>query len=271
VELEDCEVAWAAGFFDAEGTISYSESGRYALVSIGQTSRDPLERFRCAVGCGHTIGPYRREGPGRWSKRSQYDFKAYRQDEVVRIATTLWPHLGGPKRTQARLVNDRLVIHRQKTLDVALLGQVPRKLSLRVRVDLAWAAGFFDGEGCFSYVRSSRYPCVSITQTEPGILDRFRSVLGVGKIYGPYTSKVRDGWRRKPHYFYRAHGFADVQAIAGMLWFALGTIKRTQACQVLAQRSRTCRRGHPKVLGHSGCGTCTAEYWAARREGRLFL
>ena len=130
------------------------------------------------------------------------------------------------------------------------------------REDLAWAAGFFDGEGCFSSPRTTRFPI--ITQSELDPLERFRRAVGTGKIYAPYRYDQSDRWTGKPQYKYQATGLQAVQAIAEMLWFKLAAAKRDQAYTVLAL-ARTCRKGHPKVRGHKACGQCTAEYWAARR------
>jgi len=137
------------------------------------------------------------------------------------------------------------------------------------REELAWAAGFFDGEGCFSYVKTTRYGVATINQIWLEPLQRFqRAVGGLGKIYGPYEQKAhRDKWRRKPQWSYRAHRRDDVQAVAAMLWFKLGTVKRSQAAEVLRMTTRMCRRGH-KLTGGRSCPQCIADAWASKREQR---
>ena len=50
-------------------------------------------------------------------------------------------------------------------------------------IELAWAAGFWDGEGC-TY-RSPRQWFMEVNQTEVTTLERFMAAVGVGKIYGP--------------------------------------------------------------------------------------
>ena len=60
--------------------------------------------------------------------------------------------------------------------------------------ELAWAAGFFDGEGCFSttcptyIVRDGsrinrRYLRLSVDQKYPELLEKFREIVGQGKVY----------------------------------------------------------------------------------------
>ena len=57
------------------------------------------------------------------------------------------------------------------------------------REELAWAAGFFDGEGCFSYTEKARYGVATITQADIRPLDRFKTAVRVGNVYGPYDKK----------------------------------------------------------------------------------
>lgn len=90
----------------------------------------------------------------------------------------------------------------------------------------------------------------------------------MGKIYGPYLSSMKDGFSRKPFYFYRVSGLEKTQALTAMLWFMLGSYKRQHARDVLARVPRTCHRGHPKEHNHAGCGQCTADYWQARRDAK---
>jgi hypothetical protein len=137
------------------------------------------------------------------------------------------------------------------------------------REELAWAAGFFDGEGTLSYAQKARFVTVRVAQTERKILERFqRAVGGVGKIYGPYVQRHKDRWERKPQYAFQSGRSEHVQAVVAFLWFKLGEVKRAQAARVLQARSNTCRRGHPSRPGEAACGRCTAEYWRRRREAK---
>ena len=100
--------------------------------------------------------------------------------------------------------------------------------------ELAWAAGFFDGEGCTTGRRS--YPRISITQAgplaqPPEVLDRFRrAVGGIGHISGP---ELDDSGRHKPRWVYFLHGGVQVSAVIALLWPFLGAVKRAQADRVL--------------------------------------
>ena len=56
-----------------------------------------------------------------------------------------------------------------------------------VESELAWAAGFFDGEGSTSILKAQRdkysYIRISISQKYPECLERFQRAIGFGKIY----------------------------------------------------------------------------------------
>lgn len=259
------QLAWAAGFIDGDGSIAHN-SGGYVSLHAGGIDPEPLLRLRGTLQCGNVTGPYDRRHPNRWSKRPQYFFQVYvGGDQAV---ARLWFALGTAKRTQAlvafcardfgRSVGDFLPWPDQT-------GSI-EDAEQSFRIGLAWAAGFFDAEGCFSSTARVGVSA-SITQTDRELLDRFRGVVGFGNVYGPYETKASDGFRRKPHYFYKAHGRERVQALLAMLWIWLGTAKRQQALDRLDWPT-TCRRGHPKKPGHSGCADCTRAYWDTFRSLR---
>lgn len=93
---------------------------------------------------------------------------------------------------------------------------------MRTREALAWAAGFFEGEGTVR--RSLRQPGISVCNTDLGSLERFRDAVGLGKIYGPYRYRNST----KPLYQYWACDFEGRQALAAMLWHWLSDRRRAQ-------------------------------------------
>lgn len=96
-------------------------------------------------------------------------------------------------------------------------------------IELAWAAGLFDGEGCVGcYQKNRKWPSlkVSISQAaNPEVLHRFkRAVGGYGNVTG---GKVKiEG--RKPVWSYAANNQDEVRAIAKLLWPYLSTPKKHQ-------------------------------------------
>jgi len=100
--------------------------------------------------------------------------------------------------------------------------------------ELAWAAGFFDGEGCSYMLKSTSsgtarrvYSAfrLAVAQVELQPLERFMRALGFGRINGPYQQKKAS---RRPHYQWCVSGMDAVSAIEAM-WPYLSEPKRAQA------------------------------------------
>lgn len=118
-------------------------------------------------------------------------------------------------------------------------------------IELAWAAGFFDGEGS-SYFVNGKYPNISISQTDPRVLERFqRAVGGVGGVYGPYKNT------HKPVYQYNASHRKAVEAMNKILPF-LGEIKTEQWEKAVTGYSPKERCQEPDHIagGFSKCKAC---------------
>lgn len=88
--------------------------------------------------------------------------------------------------------------------------------------ELAWCAGFFDGEGCTAYSGQLpyQYLCVYLPQKDPEVLYRFQAAVGLGHIYGPYSKGSRYSFRASNQ---QAHKVLD------LIWLWLGSRKREQA------------------------------------------
>lgn len=95
--VDEYELAWAAGFFDGEGSVHFAGASNLCYVSVGQKDRRPLQRFRDAVDVGNINGPYS-NARGSWYHWSVGGRKA------ARVLKLLWPYLSEPKREKAQLV-----------------------------------------------------------------------------------------------------------------------------------------------------------------------
>jgi hypothetical protein len=99
--------------------------------------------------------------------------------------------------------------------------------------ELAWAAGFFDGEGCSVFKTSKygkkRYHYLRVTVGQKNNkfnVCRFHKAIKVGKVHGP-------DWN-----FYSAwvaSTFEEVQATMALLWKFLGPTKKRQYKEVLVK------------------------------------
>lgn len=122
-----------------------------------------------------------------------------------------------------------------------LPGDVPQPLDAEL---LAWAAGFFDGEGSTIAKNEKRRPDyyqldVSVPQAYrdgvPEVLTKFqRAVLGVGKIYPQHRDNL---------YKWSAGGRLAAELALGLMWPWLGTVKREQALVAIKRVDRQYAEG----------------------------
>jgi hypothetical protein len=267
---DDEVLAWAAGFFDGEGsTIAKGDSRRpgyrqlQVVVPQAGNGHAPqvLEKFRAAALGTGAIAAVTSNGVYSWRARGRVDAEL--------ILALMWPHLGTVKRMQAakalELVDSQYAsgaISRRQARYVPNFG-VGAALAPATgdsdRLSCAWAAGFLDAEGWFGVVRGSKRKDgttwlrirASASQhssdgSVPEVLTRLREIVDVGSI--------------------ERHGDADdfkwvVESRASVLrvverispW--LGDVKHAQAASALsAFDGQTRRRGSSSdvcVRGHT--------------------
>lgn len=122
--------------------------------------------------------------------------------------------------------------------------------------ELAWAAGFFDGEGWVGIKKRKdarrSHLGVFIPQVDREVLDRFAMAVGVGKVYEP--TKRPEGW--KPQWRYVLHGEDAIRSVYKLLSPYLGSVKRrqfeeafsayeNQPPRLVGPRVTHCHHGHP--------------------------
>ncbi|KKL20453.1 hypothetical protein LCGC14_2455280, partial [marine sediment metagenome] len=96
------------------------------------------------------------------------------------------------------------------------------------KIELAWAAGFFDGEGHtrgeYKTTSYSYIPLLTVTNTDLELMRRFHRALGnLGRLYGPYQRKLP---KHKPYWKWQTTSFEHAQATLAMLWRFLCSYKR---------------------------------------------
>jgi hypothetical protein len=144
--------------------------------------------------------------------------------------------------------------------------------------ELAWAAGFFDGEGTVGTTVGSSdtlYVRLQITQSGsddvvPEVLTRFQAAVNLGTIYGPYYY----GDNTYARYVLTIAGYVGVRKVIDLLTPYLGSVKRNQAEKALSECSREgklrskCRHGHEfteentyiDAIGNRHCRTCRNDW-----------
>src|SRR5688572_7675700 len=105
------------------------------------------------------------------------------------------------------------------------------------RTELAWAAGFWDGEGSIylsgALRRATRHPQARINQADqggmPDVLLRFhRAVQGAGALHGPERKPGR-----RDLYYWVASRRAEIIEVARSIRPWLGPIKTAQFADIL--------------------------------------
>lgn len=116
----------------------------------------------------------------------------------------------------------------------------------RSREALAWAGGFFEGEGCIVQGRYSATGGVksgialSAAQASLEPLERLMAAMDLGTINGPYAPKSQ--LSRTALWTWRVGGFEKVQAVIAMLWPYLSARRKAKARAVLAVANEARRR-----------------------------
>jgi len=98
--------------------------------------------------------------------------------------------------------------------------------------ELAWAAGFFDGEGWAAKNRT-RGVQSRVNQSDdagvPAVLLRFHRIIGCGRIHGPVLEEGR-----RDLYYWDVSSRGDVEAVANAIWPWLGEVKRAEFALALS-------------------------------------
>ena len=112
---------------------------------------------------------------------------------------------------------------------------------LQHQLEIAWAAGFYDGEGSINCGSNNGNPQtriqLSIGQKNDGneiaaVLERFKKAVGIGKIY----RKARKGKEINQHQYLISKA-EDVQTVVNILWPFMSHKKRHQASKAMAELS----------------------------------
>jgi len=253
--LENHNLAWAAGFFDGEGWANRQRRGVNSRINQASLDGVPevLTKFKRIVGVGRIHGPVIVEG-----KRPLYYWDATSRPDLLQVVERIGPWLCPVKRAEF-----------ERTLGGRLSPQVwPGSMS----EELAWAGGFFDGEGstCLDKHRTHEgffAPVIYVPQaaeigTAPELI-RFRDAIGLGNISGVRRAKPP----RKPYRRLRVYTLQKVQLAVHLLWPFIGEVKRGQAQRVMKvmHAQPEMPRGNP-AFGVAGARFCLRGHdkWNAR-------
>lgn len=134
--------------------------------------------------------------------------------------------------------------------------------------ELAWAAGFFDGEGNVGFSRPARRRPrihVQVAQVHRSPLDRFLRAVGHGTVNGPYIPKAKT---HSPYHQWTVEGLVPAKAIFALLGPYLDQQKTEAFHDAIAKYEAwladpRCWKGHPAmVAGDTGrlhCRQCKSD------------
>ncbi len=103
--------------------------------------------------------------------------------------------------------------------------------------NLAWAAGLFDGEGCFcishkkNKLSGNLRAIICMTEKEP--IERFLNIVKIGKIVLDHGEQPEKNC--KAVYRWYVHGYEKVQFIIIILWNWLSKFRKLQAIKKLKE------------------------------------
>jgi hypothetical protein len=106
------------------------------------------------------------------------------------------------------------------------------------REDLSWAAGLFEGEGCFTYLPAgiSRPIRASLGMTDEDVVRKFHKIIQLGTVDGPITPSPDKRFNNriyKPKWVWRVDSFERVQAVGAMFWPWLGIRRKNKFREIL--------------------------------------
>lgn len=276
--MDDEQLMWLAGWFEAEGSVITAERAKganagesaYLVCQLvaGATDRDAVERCKEIADCGSIHTQHYDDGRKPmhyWSVRSQADF--LRVSDAV--GPLLLPRKLGLINSARRRMHQHKVSRSRINRSLAAspiepwIGDIAPVDAREHR--LAWVAGMIEGDGTFGWVggKSGPYPHVTVQVNDEDTVDRLREWTGIGVV----SSRVKAGHKVWAWRVSTQAGFRDLCSSIGPLLLE----RRAAAMQgVLAlldghqeaerQRKRFCSRGHDKDVhgrtARNGCKRC---------------
>jgi hypothetical protein len=100
-------------------------------------------------------------------------------------------------------------------------------------LEIAWAAGLFEGEGCFYSGETDLRAQMGLSDLD--VLNRFDEIVGVGVIYGPYQYQYKDGFKRKRRWVWMATA-DDARVVFELLRPWLGKRRLARGREIFGER-----------------------------------
>jgi hypothetical protein len=98
---------------------------------------------------------------------------------------------------------------------------------------VAWAAGLFEGEGCFTMTARKRTPRASMYMTDEETVRRFHAIMGVGSVTA--TNPPSRPAHHKPQWMWCANG-KDVETVLCLLRPFLSSRRLERGEEIVRER-----------------------------------
>ena len=88
-------------------------------------------------------------------------------------------------------------------------------------IDIAWAAGLIEGEGCFT--SHTGHPYLLVDMTDRDVILKLKEIFPIGTVRGPYSHKNRPS--HKPRWRFDAFGAKALPIIEAVYPYMLSRRK----------------------------------------------
>jgi len=103
-------------------------------------------------------------------------------------------------------------------------------------IDIAWAAGLFEGEGTIYFYNQSKRYKLGLKMTDKDVMDKFFNIFKVGRLYGPYTPKEKklNGENRKDFWIWQCWNHSEVNGLLKKLLPYFGKRRAAKTIEALS-------------------------------------
>jgi len=103
-------------------------------------------------------------------------------------------------------------------------------------IDIAWAAGLFEGEGTIYFSNSISKYRLGLKMTDEDVMEKFFNIVKLGNLYGPYTPKDKklNGENRKDFWLWQCWKPSDVHVILKLLLPYFGKRRAEKTIEALS-------------------------------------
>jgi len=103
-------------------------------------------------------------------------------------------------------------------------------------IDIAWAAGLFEGEGTIFFHTDSKRYRLGLKMTDQDVVEKFFNIFKVGRLYGPYTPKEKklNGENRKDFWIWQCSKHSEVNGFLKKLLPYFGKRRAAKTIEALS-------------------------------------